>query len=152
MCRTSACRAGLLLRRACRREKARVSSVHIARLPGKRETPVLCCHDLWTRVQWLIKGGMLFGYAMSVPPATFSMSSDLRIAFFPPPPFSSSKIGVTGFYQYLRLELERSHRVVRKHREFELAAVDLKQRSEIENRRSQKPKLVAPQSEFSLVE
>src|SRR5204863_1676280 len=76
MCRTSACRAGLLLRRACRREKARVSSVHIARLPGKRETPVLCCHDLWTRVQWLIKGGMLFGYAMSVPPATFSMSSD----------------------------------------------------------------------------
>jgi hypothetical protein len=78
--------------------------------------------------------------------------SDLRIEFFLPPTFPSSKIGVTGFHQYLRREHERSHRVVRKHLEFDLAAVDLKQRSEIENRRSQKPKLVAPQSEFSLVE
>src|SRR2546421_12179820 len=45
MCRTSAFHAGLLLRRPCRREKAHVSSVDIARFPGKRGMPFLCCPE-----------------------------------------------------------------------------------------------------------
>src|SRR5256885_10121982 len=40
----------LLLRHPCRREKAHVSSVDIARFPGKRGMPLLCCPELWTSV------------------------------------------------------------------------------------------------------
>ena len=43
MCRTSACRAGLLLRRACRREKAHVSFCSYCSFPAKKRnaTPLL---------------------------------------------------------------------------------------------------------------
>ena len=41
---------GLLLRRACRRETAHVSSLHTARFLRKREMPFLCCPELRTPV------------------------------------------------------------------------------------------------------
>ena len=52
MCRTSACRAGWLLHRACRREKAPVSFADVARFLGKTEMPLLCCGELWTPIPW----------------------------------------------------------------------------------------------------
>src|SRR5436190_607625 len=52
MCRTSACRAGFLLRRSCRQEKAHVSSFDIARFQRKRGMPLLCCPELTLRARF----------------------------------------------------------------------------------------------------